>query len=328
MLYYLEGDLFESPAKVLVNAVNTVGIMGKGIAQEFKAIYPEMFKQYQRYCEDGSFTIGKLWLYKTPNKWVLNFPTKEHWRRPSEAEYIEKGLKKFVAVYAAQGIPSIAFPRIGCGHGELDWATTVEPLINKYLRKLPIDVFVYSKTGPILAEHRDIEATKAWLRAEPQSLSFQQVWDDLSEPGKALRRARSTQGEEFQYQTSDDDIRILPGAPDSNPWKSLLDLVRNTMATWGLKALSKGEISIPKEVLVDLWQSLRVAGFLEPRTMANGLDGLAPYLYPILLTLPYIRPVHLVAGSESGRPVTALRLHPQAFPRESSAAPEETLQRA
>ncbi len=73
MLYYLDGDIFESPAKVLVNAVNTVGIMGKGIAKDFKAIYPEMFAQYQIFCETGRLTIGKLWLYKTPNKWVLNF---------------------------------------------------------------------------------------------------------------------------------------------------------------------------------------------------------------------------------------------------------------
>ena len=78
MITYIACDLFKSPARVLVNTVNTVGVMGKGIAKDFKQVYPEMFSQYQRICEKGSFDIGTLWLYKTPNKWVLNFPTKRH----------------------------------------------------------------------------------------------------------------------------------------------------------------------------------------------------------------------------------------------------------
>src|ERR1700687_857683 len=100
MMYYLEGNIFESPAKVLVNTVNTVGVIGKGIAKTFKQIYPEMFSEYQRLCESKRLTTGKLWLYKTPNKWVLNFPTKAHWRSPSRPEYVDQGLKKFAERYA------------------------------------------------------------------------------------------------------------------------------------------------------------------------------------------------------------------------------------
>ena len=83
MITYVVCDLFQSPARVLVNTVNTVGVMGKGIAKDFKRIYPDMFREYQRICERNSFDIGDLWLYKTTNKWVLNFPTKRHWRQPS-----------------------------------------------------------------------------------------------------------------------------------------------------------------------------------------------------------------------------------------------------
>src|SRR5437773_477164 len=114
MITYVKGTLFESPAKTLVNTVNTVGVMGKGIAKRFKEIYPEMFSKYQHLCENKQLQIGKLWLYKTEHKWILNFPTKVHWRQPSRPEYIEEGLRAFAASYPTQGITSIAFPRLGC----------------------------------------------------------------------------------------------------------------------------------------------------------------------------------------------------------------------
>ena len=110
MLEYLSTSLFDSPAQTLVNTVNTVGVMGKGIAAEFKRQYPDMFIRYREFCQNGQLSIGKLYLYRTPNKWILNFPTKEHWRRPSRIEYIEAGLEKFVGTYTKLGITSISFP--------------------------------------------------------------------------------------------------------------------------------------------------------------------------------------------------------------------------
>jgi O-acetyl-ADP-ribose deacetylase (regulator of RNase III) len=144
MITYVEGDLLQSKARVLVNAVNTVGVMGKGIALRFKQAYPEMFKEYQQWCEQKQLTIGKLWLYKTPQKWILNFPTKEHWRAKSKMEHIEVGLQKFVATYREKGIREIAFPMLGCGNGELDWEIQIQPLMEKHLSKLPIAVYVYN----------------------------------------------------------------------------------------------------------------------------------------------------------------------------------------
>lgn len=90
MIKYIQGDLFTSPAKVLVNTVNTDGVMGKGIALKFKKLYPDMFKKYQSFCDNKLLDIGKLWIYYSPNKWILNFLTKKHWRNKSEYEYIEK----------------------------------------------------------------------------------------------------------------------------------------------------------------------------------------------------------------------------------------------
>jgi len=143
MLVYIKDSLLTSPAKVLVNPVNTIGIMGKGLAKEFKQLYPEMFKQYRKLCEAGQFSIGQLWLYKTSEKWILNFPTKHSWRQRSRPEYIASGLQKFVATYEQQNIQSIAFPQLGCGSGDLNWEYDVQPLMEHYLRPLQIEIYIY-----------------------------------------------------------------------------------------------------------------------------------------------------------------------------------------
>lgn len=117
--------------------------MGKGIAKQYKDLYPEMFTQYQKYCEEHLLGIGKLWIYKTEHKWILNFPTKKHWRNPSEIEYVEQGLQKFVATYKEKGIRSISFPALGCGNGGLDWESEVKPLMAKYLGNLDIEILIH-----------------------------------------------------------------------------------------------------------------------------------------------------------------------------------------
>lgn len=147
MIKYIKGDLFSSLAQVLVNTVNLDGVMGKGIALQFKKLYPEMFKKYQAYCEQKLLQIGKLQIYKTPNKWILNFPTKNHWRNKSKMEYIEKGLQKFVDTYADRGITSVAFPKLGCGNGGLEWQE-VKPVMDRYLKNLLIDI-LYMKINLI-----------------------------------------------------------------------------------------------------------------------------------------------------------------------------------
>lgn len=142
MITYLEGDIFHSPAQVLVNTVNTVGVMGKGIALEFKNKYPEMFTKYKELCKNNSLSVGKLMLWYDSDYWLLQFPTKENWRNPSKIEYIEKGLATFVKRYSDYNISSIAFPKLGCGNGGLNW-TEVKDVMEKYLSDLPISVYIY-----------------------------------------------------------------------------------------------------------------------------------------------------------------------------------------
>lgn len=180
MLTYLEGDMFNSPAKVLVNTVNTVGVMGKGIALSFKKRYPEMFEEYRTQCEKHKLVVGKLMLWYAPDHWILNFPTKEHWRNPSKLEYIEKGLALFCEKCADYNITSIAFPRLGCGNGDLDW-NDVRPLMEQYLQNLQIDTYIYlgPGEGPI-PEHKDQHSMSAWLKSHAKDMSYAGVLDELA----------------------------------------------------------------------------------------------------------------------------------------------------
>ena len=186
MIEYIEGDIFESPAQVIVNTVNTVGVMGKGLALSFKQRYPDMFESYRMACEKNQFTMGKLMLYQEADHWILLFPTKENWRNPSKLEYIEKGLKKFVSSYEDKHISSIAFPKLGCGNGELNWAD-VKPLMEKYLKKLPIDVYIYLGFNNFnKPEHKEPLKTIKWLKENAKDMSFNGVVDDLKMIGPLM----------------------------------------------------------------------------------------------------------------------------------------------
>jgi O-acetyl-ADP-ribose deacetylase (regulator of RNase III)/uncharacterized protein YwgA len=147
MLKALIGDLFESRAQTLVNTVNCVGVMGKGVAEQFKKRFPAMFDDYKRRCDDHVVRLGEPYLYvDTSGARIVNFPTKDHWRSPSRIADIEQGLDYLAAHAADWGITSIALPPLGCGNGGLEWSE-VGPLIYRKLQGLPIDVEVYAPYG-------------------------------------------------------------------------------------------------------------------------------------------------------------------------------------
>ena len=271
MITYVDFSLFDSPAKVLVNTVNTVGVMGKGIAKEFKGIYPEMFKGYQQLCEKRMLDIGDLWVYKTPHKWVLNFPTKKHWRSPSKPEYLEAGLEKFARVYQEARITSISFPQLGCGNGELDWKTQSKPLMEKYLKGLPIEIFIHvasSRTG-FKPEHRVPKSTKEWLRAQPQSLAFAEVWEDMVGIVETKTQFTTLTGNET--------------------------FIANVFQDTEGGGIQIGDTTNPvlfyKEQLLDLWQQVRDMGICIPDIMPSGLDFHSAYIVSLLAELPYFEPI-------------------------------------
>lgn len=141
MINIIIGDIFKSNCQTIVNTVNCVGAMGKGIALEYKKRYPEMYKKYYHYCHLGLFEPGKLWIYKSSDKWVLNFPTKLHWQNPSEIRYLELGLQKFLDTYKQQGVTSIAFPLLGASNGGIDPVVSLE-IMYRYLSQCDDDIVI------------------------------------------------------------------------------------------------------------------------------------------------------------------------------------------
>jgi len=148
----LVGDILKSKAQALVNTVNCVGIMGKGIALEFKDRFPEMFKDYVQRCERNEVRIGKPYIFKSLfGKQIINFPVKEHWKSVSKLSDIKKGLDYLLAHYKQWGITSIAIPPLGCGNGQLEWKV-VGPLIYEYANKMDIYVEMFAPYGTSPAE--------------------------------------------------------------------------------------------------------------------------------------------------------------------------------
>lgn len=138
------GDLFKSHAQTLVNTVNCVGVMGKGVALGFKKRFPAMFADYEARCRRGEVQLGRPYLYRRDTlPWVLNFPTKHHWRSVSRLTDIVEGLEYLEANHKAWGITSLAVPPLGCGNGQLDWEV-VGPTLYRHLRRLEVPVDLYA----------------------------------------------------------------------------------------------------------------------------------------------------------------------------------------
>lgn len=142
MIRFLKGDIFASSCQTLVNPVNCEGVMGKGLAKAFKDRWPEMYKEYQAACIKGHLQTGRLHVWKGPEKWVVNFPTKKLWRLPSKMEYIEEGLSLLSTNLEIWEITSMAIPALGCGLGGLEWTDVKERIVSSLVSKsIPIEVY-------------------------------------------------------------------------------------------------------------------------------------------------------------------------------------------
>jgi len=141
------GNLFDSKAQALVNPVNCVGVMGKGLAKEFKIRFPEMFRDYADRCRRNEVFPGRPYLYRDlRGTFIVNFPTKNHWKSASRIEDIRDGLLYFIGRYEEWGILSAAFPALGCGNGGLEW-DTVGPLMFQLLSQAKIPIEIYAPFG-------------------------------------------------------------------------------------------------------------------------------------------------------------------------------------
>ncbi|MDL5049151.1 macro domain-containing protein [Oscillatoria amoena NRMC-F 0135] len=147
---FTQGNLLEAKVEAYVNTVNTVGVMGKGIALMFKERFPENYEAYIQACKDGRVNIGEMFVTPVMElgspRWIINFPTKKHWRHPSRLEWIESGLIALRRVIIEKGIKSLALPPLGCGNGGLDW-NAVSALIRTELGNLPdVEIIIFEPT--------------------------------------------------------------------------------------------------------------------------------------------------------------------------------------
>lgn len=147
MIRFTRGNLLEAEVQALVNTVNTVGVMGKGIALMFKEAFPANYREYAAACKRGEVRIGRMFVTEharlTGPRWIINFPTKEHWRTRTRIEWIEDGLEDLRRVIEDKEIGSIAVPPLGCGQGGRSWSE-VRPMIVEALEDLPqVEVIVY-----------------------------------------------------------------------------------------------------------------------------------------------------------------------------------------
>ncbi|MEO3777206.1 macro domain-containing protein [Micromonospora sp. B11E3] len=151
MIIISHGNLLTADAEALVNTVNTVGVMGKGIALQFKRAYPANYAAYRAACAAKEVRLGEMFVFDSarlgPRRYVINFPTKGHWRAASKLRDIETGLTDLVRVVRERGIPSVAVPALGCGNGGLDWEH-IRPLIERAFAELPgVRVLLFPPEG-------------------------------------------------------------------------------------------------------------------------------------------------------------------------------------
>ena len=164
MIEFKQGNLLEENTEAIVNTVNCVGVMGKGIALQFKQAFPENFRQYKKACDASDVQPGQMFTVSTGNlfnpRYIINFPTKRHWKGNSKIEDVQAGLKALIVEVQQLGIGSIAIPPLGCGNGGLEWEQ-VKPLIIEAFAELPdVQVVVFEPLGAPVADKMQVATPK------------------------------------------------------------------------------------------------------------------------------------------------------------------------
>lgn len=167
MIKYVKDNIINSQTDAIVNTVNTVGVMGKGIALAFKNAFPENFKIYEKACKERKIDIGRLLITETGKlypRYIINFPTKVHWKNPSKYEYIELGLKDLIRIIREYNISSISIPPLGSGNGKLKWSVVkdiLESFLSELSKEIDIIIFEPGYNYQETEEIQDVELTES-----------------------------------------------------------------------------------------------------------------------------------------------------------------------
>lgn len=276
MLIKVECDLFLSPATVLVNPVNTAGVMGSGISAEFKRFFPTVFDQYRALCDAGKLTLGRVWLAQAGAKRILHLPVKAHWRSAAKRSDVEAAVQLLVSRWAEWGIGSLAVPQFE--ETDLRWEEDIRPILESALASLPIPVYLHTYDRKQDAA-RSLRQVDTLLNKPTQRGDFTQFWREL---GRVIRKAdgkfTSTDGKPFIAQI------------EPNARRRLLTLTPQDGDT----------IILSDSTLADLWTAIQCAGLLMAWQFPGAVEAYTNYLIPLLAGLDDIQAVKTGIIGEAG----------------------------
>jgi len=225
MIEHRQGDLLGADAEALVNTVNTVGVMGKGVALQFRKAFPDNFKAYERACKAGDVRPGEMFAFETGQltgpRLIINFPTKRHWRGRARMEYIDRGLVDLVRVLRRYDVRSVAIPPLGCGNGGLRWAE-VRPRIEAALGPLgDIKVLLYGPGGPPPPREQRVATKRPRMtRGRAALLSVLDVY--RTDPTSTLT-SLVAQKLAYLLQTAGEQLKLEFAKADYGPYAEVLN---------------------------------------------------------------------------------------------------------
>lgn len=240
------GNLLRAEAEALVNTVNTEGVMGKGIALQFKNAYPAMYESYRRMAKAGNVKLGSVQVWETGQltgpRYVINFPTKGHWKSKSKLADIREGLTDLTRVVRERGITSIAVPPLGCGNGGLDWRD-VEPVIRDAFAAIPnVEVLLFAPEGAPLAA--DIAASAASPAMTPGRAALVEIIRRYTE--QALEAPGLIEAQKLMYflQVAGERLRLNFEANRYGPYADNLRHVLIAVESHFLTGFGDGSASV------------------------------------------------------------------------------------
>lgn len=291
MINFVTGDLLRADAEALVNTVNTVGVMGKGIALQFKEAFAHNNKVYVAACKRHELVPGKLLAVHDSNllygnKLIINFPTKTHWRQPSEYEYIETGLKALRELIVNDQIKSIAIPPLGAGNGGLDWSK-VKPMIIKALEDLPADIQIFEPNAAIKAILQKQEPKKKpHLTSSRAALLYCLFAFESFGEYSSLFAANKLA---YFLQRMGQDLKLDFKAHHYGPYAVGVEKVLYHLNGVYLKGLEQGEAKPfePLKLNYETWDEVNRFVQQMPKEEQDRLQSLLYFLQTLLLNFPW-----------------------------------------
>lgn len=252
MIELVEGNLLQADVQALVNTVNTEGVMGKGIALQFKRAFPAMFEEYEREAQAGRLEVGRVQVHEVGKlvgpRWIINFPTKKSWRQPSRLEWIRTGLDSLVEEVQRRGIQSIAVPPLGCGNGGLEWVDIL-PLIRDAFGRVPaVRVLVYPPRGAPDPETMPVRTARPSLtegRAGLLGLMRRYIEAGLDEESVSLLEIQKLL---YFLQETGQSLRLKFVAGRYGPYADNLRHVLNKLEGHHLRGFGDGTVSPEKQL--------------------------------------------------------------------------------